>query len=377
MNKPNTDNFPCEYFDLTKPLKLKSGKEINDIRIAWTAVGKLNAQKDNAILICHALTGDQFVASENPITGKQGWWNTLVGPNKVIDTNKYYVICSNVLGGCMGTTGPASINPKTGKVWGLDFPMITISDMVAAQYELIEHLGIDKLLAVIGGSVGGMQALEWGIRYKEHVSSVICVASTAQHSAQNIAFNEVGRQAVMADPDWRGGDYYNHDVTPSRGLAVARMAAHVTYLSEPALQRKFGRRLQDREALTFGFDADFQIESYLRYQGSTFVDRFDANSYLYITRAADYFDLAAADNNKHLSDAFKDTDIRWCIISFSSDWLYPTAESRNIVKALTANAADVSFVEIESDAGHDAFLLDEPSFFETLEGFLMGVEKDA
>lgn len=377
MLVPNLDDFPCEYFDLNEPLLLMSGKEIQNIRIAWTSTGTMNADKSNVILVCHALTGDQFFADENPITNKPGWWSNLIGPKKAIDTEKYFVICSNVLGGCMGTTGPASINPDTGKAWGLDFPIITISDMVAAQCALIDHLGIDKLFAVIGGSMGGMQALEWGVRYKDRVQSVLAIATTAQHSAQNIAFNEVGRQAVMADPDWCGGNYLEQGLIPKRGLAVARMAAHVTYLSEPALQRKFGRRLQDRDSLTFGFDADFQIESYLRYQGSTFVDRFDANSYLYITRAVDYFDLAASAESEHLSDAFKETNVRWCVISFTSDWLYPTNESRNIVKALIANAANVSFVEIESDAGHDAFLLNEPRFFETVEGFLTGGKKDA
>lgn len=377
MLAPNLDDFPCAYFDLKEPLRLISGKEIENIRIAWTSTGTMNADKSNVILVCHALTGDQFFADENPITGKPGWWNSLIGPKKAIDTEKYFVICSNVLGGCMGTTGPASINPDTGKAWGLDFPIITISDMVAAQCALIDHLGIDKLFAVIGGSMGGMQALEWGVRYKDRVQSVLAIATTAQHSAQNIAFNEVGRQAVMADPDWCGGNYLAQGLIPKRGLAVARMAAHVTYLSEPALQRKFGRRLQDRDSLTFGFDADFQIESYLRYQGSTFVDRFDANSYLYITRAVDYFDLAASEASEHLSDAFKETNVRWCVISFTSDWLYPTNESRSIVKALIANAANVSFVEIKSDAGHDAFLLNEPRFFETVEGFLTGVKKDA
>ncbi len=365
-------NLPCHYFHLTEALKLQSGEVIEQATIAWCSAGKLNKEKSNAILICHALTGDQFAFSENPVTQKPGWWDNLIGKGKVIDTDEYYVICSNILGGCMGTTGPDDVNPKTGEIWGLDFPVVTISDMVAAQFKLIEHLGIKKLFSVIGGSMGGMQALEWGRRYGDYVKSVIAIATTAQHSAQNIAFNEVGRQAVMADPDWCKGNYRAQNKIPKRGLAVARMTAHVTYLSEAALQRKFGRRLQDRDKLTFGFEADFQVESYLRHQGSRFVDRFDANAYLYITRAVDYFDLAGNNGFKNLAAAFKNTDVKWCIISFSSDWLYPTSESRNIVKALMANAADVSFVEIQSDGGHDAFLLDEPAFFETIGGFLQG-----
>ncbi len=372
MKPYDVNDLPCCYFHLDEPLKLQSGEILDDVTIAWSEVGKLNEDKSNVILICHALTGDQFVAQQNPLTGKPGWWSNLIGKGKVIDTDEYYVICSNVLGGCMGTTGPASLNVKTGKAWGLDFPVVTISDMVQAQLKLIEHLGIKTLFSVIGGSMGGMQALEWGRRYGDRVKSVAAIATTAQHSAQNIAFNEVGRQAVMADPDWCGGDYIHQNKRPKRGLAVARMTAHVTYLSEPALQRKFGRRLQDREELTFGFDADFQVESYLRYQGSSFVDRFDANAYLYITRAVDYFDLATNHDFKSLSAVFKGTQVKWCVISFSSDWLYPTSESRHIVKALMANAADVSFVEIQSDAGHDAFLLEEIAFFETIKGFLEG-----
>ncbi len=375
MKNYDIHDLPCHYLQLKESLTLASGSELNDVTIAWTAEGQLNEDKSNAILICHALTGDQFVTQPNPITGKQGWWSHFIGEGQIIDTKKYYVICSNILGGCMGTTGPSSLNPQTGEVWGLDFPVVTIADMVAAQLKLIDHLGIEQLFAVIGGSMGGMQALEWGHSHAARVKSVAAIATTAQHSAQNIAFNEVGRQAVMADPDWCNGDYIQYDKKPKRGLAVARMTAHVTYLSEPALQRKFGRRLQDRESLTFGFDADFQVESYLRYQGSNFVERFDANAYLYITRAVDYFDLAANHGHKNLAEAFKDSPVKWCIISFSSDWLYPTSESRRIVKALMANAADVSFVEIRSDAGHDAFLLNEPAFFETMQGFLEGSEE--
>jgi len=274
-----------------------------------------------------------------------------------------------VLGGCMGSTGPASSNPETGKPWGLDFPVITIGDMVEAQVPLIDHLGIDQLFSVIGGSMGGMQTLAWAARHNERVFSAVPIATAAWHSSQNIAFHEVGRQAVMADPDWCGGDYYAENKVPRNGLAVARMAAHITYLSEEALHLKFGRNLQDRSKVTFSFSADFQVESYLRHQGSTFVDRFDANSYLYITRAMDYFDLAA-EHGDVLANAFKGTRTRFCVVSFTSDWLYPTRESRDIVQALNAVAANVSFVEIESNNGHDSFLLEEPEFFNTVRGFL-------
>jgi homoserine O-acetyltransferase len=352
-----------------RPLRLDSGKQLAPYRIAYKTYGELNAAKSNAILVTHALTGDQYVASPHPVTGKPGWWETMVGPGKPVDTDRFFVICPNVLGGCMGSTGPASIDPATGKPWGLTFPVITIGDMVDAQVPLIDHLGIDELFSVIGGSMGGMQALQWAARHKDRVFSAVPVATAPRHSSQNIAFHEVGRQAVMADPSWADGRYLELGKEPRNGLAVARMAAHITYLSEEALQRKFGRNLQDVAAKTFSFNADFQVESYLRHQGSTFVDRFDANSYLYITRAIDYFDLAG-EYGDVLASAFKGTRTRFCVVSFTSDWLYPTRESREIVHALNAVAANVSFVEIESDKGHDAFLLDEPELFATIRGFL-------
>ena len=295
-----------------------------------------------------------------------------MGPGLPIDTDRYFVIGANVLGGCMGTTGPKDTDPATGKPFGINFPVITVGDMVRAQKLLIDHLGIDKLLCVTGGSMGGMQVLQWAASYPERVYAAMPIATAARHSAQNIAFHEVGRQAIMADPDWHGGDYYAHGAKPTGGLAVARMAAHITYLSEAALHRKFGRNLQDRSDLSYGFDADFQVESYLRHQGITFVDRFDANSYLYITRAMDYFDLAR-DHGGILAQAFRDTAVRYCLMSFSSDWLFPTSENRAIVHALNAAAANVSFVEIDSDKGHDAFLLDEPGFHQVMRGFLAGV----
>jgi homoserine O-acetyltransferase len=362
------------YFDATQPLAMSAGVDLSPFSVAYQTYGVLNAAKSNAILLCHALTGDQHVANIHPLTGKRGWWSALVGPGKPFDTDKFFIICSNVLGGCMGTTGPASLNPATGKPYALALPVITIADMVRAQAMLIERLGIETLFCVAGGSMGGMQVLQWAALYPEKVFSAMPIASAARHSAQNIAFHEVGRQAVMADPDWRGGRYHEQGVRPAKGLAVARMAAHVTYLSQEALQQKFGRKLQDREAKTFSFDADFQVENYLRYQGSTFVDRFDANSYLYVTRACDYFDLAQ-DYGGSLAAAFKNSTARFCVVSFTSDWLYTTAESRVIVHALNASGASVSFVEIETDKGHDAFLLDEPDFMATTRGFLHGAAK--
>ena len=364
---------PGLYVELAagRPMALDSGGSIGPFTTAYTTCGTLNTDKSNAILVCHALTGDQYVLEQHPVTGKPGWWEVMVGPGKPLDTDRYFIICVNVLGGCMGSTGPRDINPETGRPWGLDFPVITIGDMVRAQALLLDHLGIEKLFCVIGGSMGAMQVLEWAARYPDRVFSAIPIAGAARHSAQNIAFHEVGRQAIMADPDWRRGNYLQEQTNPKSGLSVARMAAHITYLSETALHRKFGRRLQGREEISFGFDADFQVESYLRHQGSTFVDRFDANSYLYITRAMDYFDLAHRYGGV-LGEAFRGSQSRFCVISFTTDWLYPTTESRKIVHALNSVAANVSFAEIESDKGHDAFLLEEPEFWRVLRGFMDG-----
>ena len=355
------------HFNEKLPLDCGSGLE--QFSIAYQTYGELNAAKSNLVLVCHALTGDQHVANLHPVTGKPGWWETMVGPGKPIDTNRYFVLCANVLGGCMGSTGPSSTNPLTGHPYGPDFPVITVRDMVRAQARLLDHLGIADVLSMLGGSMGGMQVLEWAASYKDRVFSAVPIACSARHSSQNIAFHEVGRQAVMADPDWCQGRYLEEGKNPRKGLAVARMAAHITYLSDAALHRKFGRNLQDREKVAFGFDADFQVESYLRYQGLSFVDRFDANSYLYITRAMDYFDIAA-DHDGVLANAFRGTRTRFCLVSFTSDWLFPTEESREIVHALNAVAAKVSFVEIRSDKGHDAFLLHEPELFDTIRGFL-------
>ena len=357
-----------------EPLRLDCGVELRDFPMAFETYGTLNESKSNAVLICHALSLDQYVAGDHPVTGRPGWWEVVVGPGKILDTDKYFVICSNILGGCMGTSGPKETNPETGEPWGLSFPVITIADMVRAQAMLLDALDIPDLFCVIGGSMGGMQVLEWAALYPDRVFSAVPIACSALHSAQNIAFHETGRQAITADPDWRSGDYHRQGVVPHRGLAIARMVAHVTYMSEASLHSKFGRKLQDRDSVTYGFDADFQVESYLRHQGSTFVDRFDANSYLYITRAMDYFDLAERYDGV-LAQAFQETNARFCVISFTTDWLYPTAESRHIVKALNAAAASVSFAEIETDNGHDAFLLDEPEFWRVLRGFLDGADE--
>ena len=352
-----------------KPLKLDCGKIINNFPLAYETYGELNKNKDNAILIFHALTGDQFVTGINPVTNKDGWWNYAVGPDKAIDTNKFFIICANVIGGCMGSFGPSDINPDTKKIYGTNFPVITINDMVNAQVNLLDFFGIEKLYSVIGGSMGGMQVLQFVSNFPDKAKTAIPIACTSSHSAQNIAFNELGRQAVAADANWCEGDYISKNSNPNKGLAVARMAAHITYLSKKSLQEKFGRKLQERDDLKFGFDADFQIESYLRYQGSVFVDRFDANSYLYITRAMDYFDLSR-NFDGNLSKAFKNTKTKFFIISFTSDWLYPTQENKEIVIALNAIGADVGFVEIDSDKGHDSFLLDVPDFLKALKNFI-------
>ena len=352
---------------LPGPLSLDGGGALDRVAIAYAAYGELSPAADNAIMVCHALTGDQHVASANPASGRAGWWVRMVGPGKPIDTDRFHVICANVIGSCMGSSGPASL-ASDGAPFAMRFPMITIRDMVRAHIALLDALGIARLHAVVGGSMGGMQALSLAANWPERTARVLAIATTARHSAQNIAFHEVGRQAIMADPNWRGGDYYG-GTAPGAGLAVARMAAHITYLSEDGLTGKFGRNLQDREAKSFGFDADFQVESYLRHQGSGFTKRFDANSYLYITRAMDYFDLAE-EHGGLLADAFADCRARFCVVSFDSDWLYPTAESRHLVHALNASGAPVSFVELSAPHGHDSFLLDVPALDRVVRGFL-------
>ena len=360
-------NLVNEVLVLPAPLPLDGGQSLATVEVAYETVGTLNADKSNAVLVFHALTMDQHVVSAHPKTGKPGWWAKSIGPGNVIDTDRYYVICANVLGGCMGSTGPAS-PAGDGEPWGMRFPVITIRDMVRAQVALLDALGIDQVHAVIGGSMGGMQALSFAANWPARTRAALVIASTARHSAQNIAFHEVGRQAIMADPKWRDGDYASGK-GPDDGLAVARMAAHITYLSEAGLTEKFGRRLQDRAEKTFGFDADFQVESYLRHQGLSFTGRFDANSYLYITRAMDYFDLAE-EHGGRLADALAKVTARVCLISFDTDWLYPTAESRIIAHALNAAGAPVSFVELSAPFGHDSFLLDVPAQDRVIAGFL-------
>jgi len=363
-----------KIFTLASPMALESGECLDEVSLAYETYGELKPDKSNAILICHALSGDAHVAGFHQGADKEGWWEIMVGPGKAIDTDRYFVICSNILGSCMGSSGPSSLNSKTGKPYGLAFPVVTIGDMVRAQKALIDSLGITKLLSVIGGSIGGMQTLEWSVSYPEMVFSAIPLATTQRHSALAIAFNEVARQAIMADPHWQHGDYYGGQ-KPDLGLAVARMIGHITYLSDTAMRNKFGRRLQDKNDFSFNFEADFQIESYLRHQGTKFVNRFDANSFLYITKAADYFDLTSKRTSEHHS-LFAHAQARYLVISFTSDWLYPTRKSKAMVKAMKKNNINVSFCEIEAECGHDAFLLPNPRLADMLSGFLERMAKE-
>ena len=355
---------------IKKPLKLDCGQIINDYPIAYETYGSLNEKKDNAILVFHALTGDQFASGKNPITNKEGWWSYALGPDKAIDTNKFFVICANVIGGCMGSYGPSHLDNSTGKPFGTNFPVITINDMVNAQYNLLEYFNIKKLFSVIGGSMGGMQVLQFISNFPDKSHTVIPIACTASHSAQNIALNELGRQSIMADHNWMEGFYAENKKNPDKGLAVARMAAHITYLSKKGLQEKFGRKLQERDDLKFGFDADFQIESYLRHQGRSFVERFDANSYLYLTRAMDYFDHSETYRKTLEFINNQNDNIKYLVISFTSDWLFPTRENKEIVETLNSLSRNVSFLEIETDKGHDSFLLDELDLDIAMKGFL-------
>ncbi len=362
-----------KFFTFAEPpfeMKLESNARLGPVTIAYETYGTLAPDRRNAVLVLHALSGDSHVAGYYTAGDeKPGWWDCMVGPGKGIDTDKFFVICSNIIGSCLGSTGPSSIHPATGRAYGLDFPVVTIGDMVAAQKALIEHLGIERLMCVVGGSIGGMQVLEWCVRYPEMVVSAIPLATTMRHSALAIAFNEVARQSIMADPNWNHGDYYN-GAKPALGLAVARMIGHITYLSDESMRLKFGRRLQDKGDFSFNFDADFQVESYLRYQGRKFVDRFDANSFLYITKAADYYDLGKQHGEGLAVRALSKANARFLVISFTSDWLYPTYQAREIVKALKKNGRDVSFCEIEADWGHDAFLIPSERLKTLIHGFL-------
>ncbi|MBU0683188.1 MAG: homoserine O-acetyltransferase [Candidatus Omnitrophota bacterium] len=362
-----------KYFNLPESEKfcLESGAILNGLKIAYETYGELNGEKNNAVLICHALSGDAHAAGYHEHEKKPGWWHEMIGPGKAFDTNKYFVICSNVLGGCKGTSGPNSINPVTERHYGLSFPIVSIKDMVDAQKRLIDFLGIKKLLSVCGGSMGGMQALQWAVSYPKNIVSCIPIATSYKHSAQQIAFDEVGRQAIMGDSAWQGGNYYQAKQYPSAGLAVARMIGHITYMSDKSMEDKFGRALKKKE-LGYEFTAEFEIEGYLRYRGDSFVKRFDANSYLYLTKAMDYFDLQ---KNEKLQAVFRDIKSRFLVIAFSSDWLYTSAKSKEIVKALKMNGVDVTYCEISSDYGHDAFLLKFPEETKLIKYFLSSTQK--
>ena len=356
MNKESVGIVETKYLDIQEPIKLDSGETLEEVTVAYETYGELNKEKSNAILICHALTGDAHAAGWHKGDRKPGWWEIVIGPGKALDSERYFIICSNVLGGCKGTTGPSSINPKTGKEYGLDFPVITIKDMVTVQKKLVEHFGITQLSAVIGGSMGGMQVLEWMVSYPKMMKKAIPIATAAMSYPQQIAFNAVGRQSIFSDPNWNGGNYYESGEIPRNGLSLARMIAHITYLSDESMDIKFGRGLQDKDEISYDFTVDFQVESYLKYQGESFVKRFDANSYLYITKAVDLFDLSTNDS---LIEGFKDVEAKVEVISVDSDWLYPTEQSMEIVTALNANDVEVSYSEIKSNYGHDAFLLEK------------------
>jgi len=365
MKKESVGVVETKYYNLSDQLILEGGNRLENVTIAYETYGKLNKQKSNAILVCHALSGDAHVAGWHQGDRKPGWWDIIIGPGKCLDTERYFIICSNVLGGCKGSTGPSSVNPKTGVPYGLEFPIITIKDMVTAQKKLIDHLGIKQLFSVIGGSMGGMQVLQWCLSYPDMVRSAIPIATTAYSSPQQIAFNEVGRRAIISDSKWNNGEYYSGEF-PDDGLSLARMIGHITYLSNDSMYQKFGRRLQDKDEYSFDFTTDFEVESYLHYQGDTFTKRFDANSYLYISKAIDYFDLT---DNGSLVDAFKDVTARFLVISVDSDWLYPPSESKEIVMALTANDVDVSYCRVKSNYGHDAFLLESGQLSYIINGF--------
>jgi len=379
MEQGSVGIVETQYVTLFEPpneLRLESGEKLGPITVAYETYGTLNEGRSNAVMICHALSGDAHVAGRHhPDDPKPGWWDDMVGPGKGFDTEKYFVICANVIGGCMGTTGPSSMNPRTGRPYGLAFPVVTIRDMVRVHRELLRYLEIDTLLSVSGGSMGGMQVLQWAIDYPDMVRSAIPIATAAQQSAQGIAFDVVGRRAIMSDPKWRGGNYYDFHDPPIDGLALARMVGHITYLSEASMRRKFGRRLQDRARLGYDFSTEFQVESYLYYQGDKFTQRFDANTYLYISKAIDYFDLT--NGKRSLAEAFRNVRAKFLVIAFTSDWLYPAEQSKEIVRALKANNVDVSYCEIESDYGHDAFLLEVEEERRLISNFLAAVAREA
>jgi len=355
-------------FNPDDPLYIECGSSLKDVTVEYETYGQLNTARNNAVLVCHALSGDAHVAGyHSDDDAKPGWWDNMVGPGKALDTNKYFIICSNILGGCKGTTGPGSVNPETGKPYGMDFPVITIHDMVVCQQKLIDYLQIEKLLAVIGGSMGGMQALEWAVTFPDRVVSVIPIATTYRTSAQSIGFDEVGRQAIFSDPNWNNGNYYE-GTSPDRGLAIARMIGHITYLSDKSMHEKFGRNLREKNKFGYDFNQEFQVESYLHYKGAQFTKRFDANSYLYITKAMDYFDLTIG--HPSLAASLQRAACKSLLIAFSSDWLFPSYQTKQIANALRSHSSDVTYVEIESDYGHDAFLLEAAKLTRMLAAFL-------
>lgn len=371
---------PKRSFTFAEPpneMRLESGRRLGPVTVAYETYGRMNAEKSNVVLVLHALTGDAHVAGyHHEADTKPGWWDIMVGPGKGIDTNRYFVVCSNIIGSCQGSTGPCSINPKTGKPYANEFPVVTIGDMVEVQKALMDHLGVTRILSVVGGSVGGMQVLEWCLRYPQMVRSAVPLATTMRHSALSIAFNEVARQSIMADPNWNNGDYYGK-LLPMIGLSVARMIGHITYLSDEAMRLKFGRRLQDKTDFSFGLNGDFQVESYLRHQGAKFVERFDANSFLYITKAADYFDIERQYGDGSAVKAFSRARAKFLVVSFTSDWLYPTYQSKAMIQAMKKNGLDVSFCEIEADCGHDAFLLPNERLNALIKGFLERVKSES
>lgn len=355
------------------PMVLESGRTLGPVEIVYETYGRPDAERSNAILICHALSGNHHAAGyHDPHDPQTGWWDTMIGPGKAFDTRRYWVICANIIGGCKGSTGPLSIDPATGTPYGVNFPIVTVGDMVEAQKRLVDHLGITRLYSIAGGSMGGFQVLEWALRYPQMVRSAICIASAARLSAQAIAFNSVGRSAITRDPEWKAGAYNGKG--PEHGLATARMVGHITYLSEMLLDSKFGRRLQSASRLSYNFATEFAIESYLNHKGSAFTQRFDANSYLYITKAMDYFDISRSYGP--LKEAFAQVTARCLFVSYSSDWLFPTSQTKEMVRALLCNGKPVSFIEIDSPYGHDAFLVEVEKLSRIVTGFLSGVPQE-
>lgn len=366
----NNQYVETKYVTFSEELVLKSGEKLKDVTLAYETYGTLNADKSNAILIFHALTGDAHAAGFHKDAKTPGWWDPMIGRGRAFDTDKYFIICANAIGGCKGSTGPSSINPKTGKPYGLSFPVITIEDMVASQKLLVDHLGIKRLLCVAGGSMGGLMALEWSVRYPDTIDSAILIATNYKHTAQQIALHEVARQAIMSDPNWNKGDYYGREL-PAQGMAVSRMIGHITYMSERSMEEKFGRKLQDKEKLGYDFSHDFEVESYLRYRGASFVQRFDANSYLFLSKALDYFDLS---EKEELTAVFKRAKAKYLVVTFTSDWLYPSYQSKDMVKAIKSNDLDVTFIEIATTYGHDSFLVEIEGQSKLVRDFLNNVK---